>query len=115
MSAGWTPPPILGRQRAEAAGVLGHVQLRYREHPGTEAVESEHGSIAVDQLGIDVGEAGAWARQGLEYWRPMIENIEPILAGSTLPDIPHDSVRFVEDLGLVRQNPQGGLTIAKPI
>ncbi|MBI2389017.1 MAG: ATP-binding protein [Deltaproteobacteria bacterium] len=41
--------------------------------------------------------------------------IEPILAGTTLPDVPTDDVRYVCDLGLVRQRSDGGLEIANPI
>jgi len=48
---------------------------------------------------------------------PRIRNIiEPILAGSSdVSALPPDDVRFVEDLGLVRQTDQGGLVIANPI
>ena len=41
--------------------------------------------------------------------------IEPMLAGLALGDIPPDDLRFVQDLGLVRPDPEGGLTIANPI
>ncbi|HTN89312.1 MAG TPA: ATP-binding protein [Sorangium sp.] len=41
--------------------------------------------------------------------------IEPMLAGSTLPDVPPDDLRFAVDLGLVRMTSQGGLDIANPI
>jgi type II secretory pathway predicted ATPase ExeA len=48
---------------------------------------------------------------------PRIRNIiEPILAGSSdVSALPPDDVRFVEDLGLVRQTDKGGLVIANPI
>ncbi len=41
--------------------------------------------------------------------------IEPILAGGTLVDMVDDDPRFVIDLGLVKRQSQGGLTIANPI
>ena len=41
--------------------------------------------------------------------------IEPMLAGQTLGDVPPDDLRFVQDLGLVRLDPEGGLTVANPI
>ena len=41
--------------------------------------------------------------------------IEPMLAGLTLGDVPQDDRRFLFDLGLVRRDPDGGLTIANPI
>lgn len=41
--------------------------------------------------------------------------IEPMMAGQTLDDVPHDDIRFVADLGLVRSDPQGGLVMANPI
>jgi hypothetical protein len=41
--------------------------------------------------------------------------IEPMLAGLTLGNIPPDDLRFVQDLGLVRPDPEGGLAIANPI
>jgi len=41
--------------------------------------------------------------------------IEPMLAGLPLGDIPDDDRRFVQDLGLVRRDPAGGLVIANPI
>jgi hypothetical protein len=41
--------------------------------------------------------------------------IEPMLAGLALGDIPPDDLRFVQDLGLVRMDPEGGLAIANPI
>lgn len=40
--------------------------------------------------------------------------IEPILAGSSLGDVPPDDIRFVLDLGLCRLS-NGGLVIANPI
>jgi hypothetical protein len=41
--------------------------------------------------------------------------IEPILAGTSLDDAQADDVRFVLDLGLIRRDPAGGLTISNPI
>lgn len=41
--------------------------------------------------------------------------IEPMLAGLPLGDVPDDDRRFVQDLGLVRRDPDGGLVIANPI
>jgi hypothetical protein len=41
--------------------------------------------------------------------------IEPMLAGGALGNVPPDDLRFVQDLGLVRPNPHGGLLIANPI
>jgi hypothetical protein len=41
--------------------------------------------------------------------------IEPILSGQSLGNIPPDDLRFVQDLGLVRPDPEGGLVIANPI
>jgi type II secretory pathway predicted ATPase ExeA len=41
--------------------------------------------------------------------------IEPMLAGQSLGDIPWDDLRFVQDLGLCRMDPRGGLVIANPI
>ncbi|MFV9502970.1 MAG: AAA family ATPase [Oscillochloridaceae bacterium umkhey_bin13] len=41
--------------------------------------------------------------------------IEPLLAGLTLGDVPTDDLRFVQDLGLVRLPPEGGMVIANPI
>ncbi|MEQ8961265.1 MAG: hypothetical protein RLP02_25630 [Coleofasciculus sp. C2-GNP5-27] len=41
--------------------------------------------------------------------------IEPMLAGQELGDIPDDDRQFLVDLGLVRRDPEGGLTIANPI
>ncbi|WP_437752115.1 ATP-binding protein [Sorangium sp. So ce1389] len=41
--------------------------------------------------------------------------IEPMLAGSALPNVPPDDLRFVVDLGLVRMTAEGGLDIANPI
>ena len=41
--------------------------------------------------------------------------IEPMLAGQTLDDVPPDDLRFVQDLGLVRLDPVGGLVVANPI
>lgn len=41
--------------------------------------------------------------------------IEPMLSGQSLGDIPPDDLRFVQDLGLVTPDPEGGLRIANPI
>ena len=41
--------------------------------------------------------------------------IEPMLAGLTLGEMPPDDLRFIQDLGLVRLEPEGGLVIANPI
>ena len=41
--------------------------------------------------------------------------IEPILAGSSIADVPEDERRFVIDLGLARRGAAGGLVIANPI
>lgn len=41
--------------------------------------------------------------------------IEPILSGQALGNVPPDDLRFVQDLGLVRLEPEGGLVIANPI
>lgn len=41
--------------------------------------------------------------------------IEPMLAGTTLADVPEDDLRFVVDLGLCRRDAGGGLVIANPI
>jgi hypothetical protein len=41
--------------------------------------------------------------------------IEPMLAGLALGNLPPDDLRFVQDLGLVRPDPAGGLTVANPI
>lgn len=41
--------------------------------------------------------------------------IEPILAGSDMPNVPADDVRFMQDLGLCRLSAGGSLTIANPI
>jgi hypothetical protein len=41
--------------------------------------------------------------------------IEPILAGNSLESIPFDDIRFVKDLGLVKQENGGGLEISNPI
>ncbi|MBT9313985.1 AAA-like domain-containing protein [Leptothoe spongobia] len=41
--------------------------------------------------------------------------VEPILSGQALGDIPLDDRRFALDLGLLRRDPAGGLTIANPI
>jgi hypothetical protein len=41
--------------------------------------------------------------------------IEPMLAGLALGDISNEDIQFVQDLGLCRMDPAGGLTIANPI
>ena len=41
--------------------------------------------------------------------------IEPVLAGLVPAELPVDDVQFVQDLGLVRLDPQAGLVIANPI
>jgi len=41
--------------------------------------------------------------------------LEPMLAGLALGDVPEDDLRFVQDLGLVRIAPTGGLEMANPI
>ena len=41
--------------------------------------------------------------------------IEPILAGTSIADVPEDDLRFVVDLGLCRLSGSGGLVIANPI
>lgn len=41
--------------------------------------------------------------------------IEPMLAGGTLGDLASDDVRYVIELGLVRQRDHGGLDVANPI
>jgi hypothetical protein len=41
--------------------------------------------------------------------------IDPMLSGHDLPTLPSDDVRFVKDLGLVRENDEGGLEVANPI
>ncbi len=41
--------------------------------------------------------------------------IEPLLAGLMLGNLIPDDLRFVQDLGLVRPDPMGGLVIANPI
>ncbi|WP_437826230.1 AAA family ATPase [Sorangium sp. So ce1153] len=41
--------------------------------------------------------------------------IEPMLAGTKLPEVPADDVRFAVDLGLVRMTQEGGLDVANPI
>jgi hypothetical protein len=38
-----------------------------------------------------------------------------MLAGRALGDVPLDDIRFVQDLGLCRMDPSGGLVIANPI
>ena len=41
--------------------------------------------------------------------------LEPMLAGTALPEVPQDDIRFVIDLGLVRLDDRGGLVVANPI
>jgi type II secretory pathway predicted ATPase ExeA len=41
--------------------------------------------------------------------------IEPMLAGLELGNIPNEDIQFVQDLGLCRMDPLGGLAIANPI
>jgi hypothetical protein len=41
--------------------------------------------------------------------------LEPMLAGTDLGNIPNEDIQFVQDLGLCRMDPQGGLEIANPI
>lgn len=41
--------------------------------------------------------------------------LEPILAGLALGEVPADDLRFVQDLGLVRLAPTGGLEVANPL
>jgi len=41
--------------------------------------------------------------------------IEPLLAGLVPAELPADDLQFVQDLGLVRMDPQAGLVIANPI
>ncbi len=41
--------------------------------------------------------------------------LEPMLAGRALGDVPEDDLRFVQDLGLVRVAPAGGLEMANPL
>jgi hypothetical protein len=43
------------------------------------------------------------------------EVIAPMLAGQMAPDIPADTIRFLLDLGLCRNDPVDGLVIANPI
>ncbi|WP_224363288.1 ATP-binding protein [Hyalangium versicolor] len=47
---------------------------------------------------------------------PRVRHIlEPMLAGRALDDVPADDLRFVQDLGLVRLAPTGGLEVANPL
>lgn len=41
--------------------------------------------------------------------------LEPLLAGTVPANVPVDDLQFVQDLGLVRLDPQAGLVIANPI
>jgi hypothetical protein len=53
---------------------------------------------------------------GERLYEPRIRYIiEPILAGGDLTSLPFDDLRFVRDLGLVRDDERGNLVIANPI
>jgi hypothetical protein len=53
---------------------------------------------------------------GERLYEPRIRYIiEPILAGGDLTSLPLDDLRFVRDLGLVRDDERGDLVIANPI
>jgi hypothetical protein len=53
---------------------------------------------------------------GERLYEPRIRHIiEPILAGGDLTSLPLDDLRFVRDLGLVRDDERGNLVIANPI
>ncbi|MDY7226491.1 ATP-binding protein [Hyalangium rubrum] len=41
--------------------------------------------------------------------------LEPMLAGLALGNVPEDDLRFIQDLGLVRMAPGGGLEVANPL
>jgi len=41
--------------------------------------------------------------------------IEPMLVGDVVPPLPPDDLRFVKDLGLVRETPEGSVEMANPI
>jgi hypothetical protein len=41
--------------------------------------------------------------------------LEPMLSGKPAADLPPDDLRFVQDLGLIRQSPLGGFEVANPI
>ncbi|MBK5968411.1 MULTISPECIES: ATP-binding protein [Thiorhodovibrio] len=41
--------------------------------------------------------------------------IEPMLAGTSLGEVPIDDIEYLLDLGLLRQDPAGGLVVANPI
>ena len=45
----------------------------------------------------------------------LFRSIEPILAGASHENIPLDDIEYLIDLGLVRFDSRGGLTIANPI
>ncbi|KYG11076.1 hypothetical protein BE21_58280 [Sorangium cellulosum] len=50
------------------------------------------------------------------YMLPAEERLpEPMLAGTALPSVPPDDLRFAIDLGLVRMTAEGGLDVANPI
>lgn len=46
---------------------------------------------------------------------PIRAVLEPLLAGIVPAGVPADDIQFVQDLGLVRMDPQAGLVIANPI
>ena len=47
---------------------------------------------------------------------PRIQRLlEPMLAGTMLPQVPQDDIRFAIDLGLVRKTSEGGLAVSNPI
>jgi hypothetical protein len=53
---------------------------------------------------------------GERLYEPRVRHIiEPILAGGDLTSLPLDDLRFVRDLGLVRDDERGNLVIANPI
>lgn len=53
---------------------------------------------------------------GERLYEPRVRHIiEPILAGGDLTSLPLDDLRFVRDLGLVRNDERGDLVIANPI
>ncbi|NEV63728.1 ATP-binding protein [Thiorhodococcus minor] len=41
--------------------------------------------------------------------------IEPMLAGTSLGEVPIDDIEYLLDLGLLRQDPAGGLVVANPM
>jgi hypothetical protein len=67
-------------------------------------------NILIDRQETHLGSLAARLRE------PRVRAIvEPLLAGLTLGDVPEDDVRFVQDLGLLRIAPTGGLEVANPI